>query len=69
MANRTLIAALITLATCSLAAQKEWSFPHTRPNGRATPEYDHNGLHIVVNYDYAQPSGNVPIEGSPPTGT
>ena len=54
MANRTLIASLIVMATCSLAAQKEWSFPHTRPNGRATPEYDHNGLHIVVNYDYAQ---------------
>jgi hypothetical protein len=52
--NRMLIASLITLATCSLAAQKEWSFPDTRPNGRATPEYDHNGLHIVVNYDYAQ---------------
>jgi hypothetical protein len=54
MANRTLIATLITLATCSLAAQKEWSFAHTRPNGRATPEYNHNGLHVVVNYDYAQ---------------
>ena len=52
--NRMLIASLITLATCSLAAQKEWSFPDTRPNGRATPEYDRNGLHIVVNYDYAQ---------------
>jgi hypothetical protein len=51
--NRMLIASLITLATYSLAAQKEWSFPHTRPNGRATPEYDHD-LHIVVNYDYAQ---------------
>jgi hypothetical protein len=52
--NRLLTASLITLATCSLAAQKEWSFPHTRPNGRATPEYDHDDLHIVVNYDYAQ---------------
>jgi hypothetical protein len=52
--NRVLIASLITLATCSLAAQKEWSFPHTRSNGRATPAYDHDGLHIVVNYDYAQ---------------
>ncbi len=52
--NRLLIATLVTLATCSLAAQTEWSFPHTRPNGRATPEYDRNGLHIVVNYDYAQ---------------
>jgi len=51
--NRMLIA-LIALATCSLAAQKEWSFPHIRPNGRATPEYDHNDLHLVVNYDYAQ---------------
>ncbi len=55
--NRLLIASLITLATCGLAAQaaqKEWSFPHTRPNGRATPEYNHSGLHVVVNYDYAQ---------------
>src|SRR4029077_18145134 len=52
--KRLAIASLITLATCSLAAQKEWSFPHTRPNGRATPEYDHQGLHVVVNYDYAQ---------------
>lgn len=52
--NRMLVASLITLATCSLAAQKERSLPHTRPNGRATPEYDHNDLHIVVNYDYAQ---------------
>jgi hypothetical protein len=52
--NRMLIASLITLTTCSLAAQKEWSFPHTRPNGRATPEYDQNGLHVVVNYDYSQ---------------
>jgi hypothetical protein len=52
--NRMLIASLVTVATCSLAAQKEFSFPHTRPNGRATPEYDHDGLHIVVNYDYAQ---------------
>src|SRR4051812_5533712 len=52
--NRMLIASLVTVATCSLAAQKEWSFPHTRANGRATPEYDHEGLHIVVNYDYAQ---------------
>lgn len=49
--NRMLIASLITLATCSLAAQEEWSFPHTRPNGRATPEYDHNGLRVVVNDD------------------
>jgi hypothetical protein len=49
-----LIASLISLATCGLAAEKEWSFPHTRPNGRATPEYDSNGLHVVVNYDYAQ---------------
>ncbi len=54
MANRTLIGSLVILATCSLAAQKEWSFPHTRSNGRATPEYNHNGLHVVVNYDYAQ---------------
>src|SRR4029077_10046308 len=52
--KRLAIASLITLATCSLAAQKEWSFPHTRPNGRATPEYDQNGLHVVVNYDCAQ---------------
>jgi hypothetical protein len=52
--NRMLIASLIALATCSLAAQKEWSFPHTRPNGRATPEYEQDDLHIVVNYDYAQ---------------
>jgi len=52
--KRRLIVSLITLATCSLAAQKEWSFPHTRANGRATPEYDHNDLHLVVNYDYAQ---------------
>jgi hypothetical protein len=52
--NRMLIASLITLATCGLAAQKEYSFPHTRPNGRATPEYNDNGLHVVVNYDYAQ---------------
>jgi hypothetical protein len=55
--NRVLIASLITLATCSVAAQKEqkeWSFPHTRPNGRATPEYNQNDLHVVVNYDYAQ---------------
>jgi hypothetical protein len=52
--NRMLIAALTTLATCSLAAQTEWSFPHTRANGRATPEYNHNELHVVVNYDYAQ---------------
>ena len=28
MANRTLIASPIILATCSLVAQKEWSFPH-----------------------------------------
>ena len=54
MANRTLIASLIVMATCSLAAQKEFSFPHTRPNGRATPEYHQNGLHVVVNYDCAQ---------------
>jgi hypothetical protein len=57
--NRALIASLIALATCSLAAQKEqkeWSFPHTRANGRATPEYNHNDLHVVVNYDYAQRS-------------
>src|SRR5262245_24988437 len=52
--NRVLIASLITLGTCSLVAQTEWSFPHTRANGRATPEYDHNDLHVVVNYDYAQ---------------
>jgi len=52
--NRALIALLVALATCSLAAQKEYSFPHTRPNGRATPEYDYGGLHVVVNYDYAQ---------------
>jgi hypothetical protein len=52
--NRLLIASLITLATCSLAAQKEWSFPNTRANGRATQEYDRDGLHVVVNYDYAQ---------------
>jgi hypothetical protein len=52
--NRMLTASFIALATCGLAAQKEWSFPHTRPNGRATPEYDHNHLHVVVNYDYAQ---------------
>jgi hypothetical protein len=52
--NRMLIASLIALATCSLAAQKELAFPNTRPNGRATPEYDHDGLHVVVNYDYAQ---------------
>ena len=52
--NRLLIASLVTLATCSLAAQKEWSFPNTRANGRATPEYDRDGLHVVVNYDYAQ---------------
>jgi hypothetical protein len=52
--NNMLIGSLITLATCSLAAQKEWSFPDTRANGRATPEYGRDGLHIVVNYDYAQ---------------
>ena len=52
--KQMLIASLITLATCSLGAQTEWSFPHTRSSGRATPEYDHEGLHIVVNYDYAQ---------------
>jgi hypothetical protein len=52
--NRMLIASVIIVATCSLAAQTEWSFPYTRPNGRATPEYDHDGLHVVVNYDYAQ---------------
>ena len=52
--NRMLIASFITLATCGLAAQKEYSFPHTRPNGRATPEYKDNGLHVVVNYDCAQ---------------
>jgi hypothetical protein len=52
--NRMLIAPLIILATCTVAAQTEWSFPRTRSNGRATPEYDHEGLHVVVNYDYAQ---------------
>ena len=52
--RRAIGAFVLALATCSLAAQKEWSFPHTRANGRATPEFDHNGLHIVVNYDYAQ---------------
>ena len=52
--NRMLIASLIILATCGLAAQKEWSFPNTRANGRATPEYGRDDLHVVVNYDYAQ---------------
>ena len=52
--NRILIASFVTLAMCSLAAQTEWSFPHTRANGRATPEYNHNELHVVVNYDCAQ---------------
>jgi hypothetical protein len=42
--NRLLVASLIAVATCSLAAQKEWSFPHTRANGRATPEYDFGDL-------------------------
>lgn len=53
-----LLAGLIIAATCggalTIAQQKEWSFPHTSRNGRATPEYDNSGVHVVVNYDYSQ---------------
>ena len=54
--NRPLMT-LVLAATCAgvvIAAQKEWSFPNTKPNGRATVEYRHEGLHIVANYDYSQ---------------
>jgi hypothetical protein len=34
--------------------KQEWSFPHTKKNGRATVEYKHEGFHFVVNYDYSQ---------------
>src|SRR5262245_240131 len=53
-----LLAGLIIAATCggalTIAQQKEWSFPHTSRNGRATPEYQNGGVHVVVNYDYSQ---------------
>jgi hypothetical protein len=58
--KRTSIAALIIVATCALgtARPKEWSFPNTKQNGRATVEYQHEGVHAVINYDYSQRNHN-----------
>jgi len=55
MTRTLIVATLVMLAGASGATQqKEWAFPHTRGNGRATPEYRHDELHVVVNYDYSQ---------------
>jgi hypothetical protein len=41
-------------AVAAAGAQKEQSFPHAKKNGRATVEYRHEGLTVVVNYDFSQ---------------
>ena len=50
----TLIAATLVAVTSTQAQQKEFSFRYIKQNGRATPEYFHQGLHVVVNFDYSQ---------------
>lgn len=49
-----LVAATFVAATFTQAQQKEFSFRYIKQNGRATPEYYHQGLQVVVNYDYSQ---------------
>lgn len=46
--------ALVLAATLTVSAQVGQSFPHTNKYGRATYEYRHEGLTVVVNYDYSQ---------------
>jgi hypothetical protein len=54
--TRLMIASLIVgaLAAPGAAQNKEFSFPHVRANGRATPEFYYKGLQVVANYDYSQ---------------
>jgi len=46
--------ALVLAATLTVSAQVGQSFPYTNKYGRATYEYRHQGLAVVVNYDYSQ---------------
>src|SRR5689334_769509 len=54
--KRLLVASLIVgaLAVPGAAQKKEFSFPHVKANGRATPEFYYQGLQVVANYDYSQ---------------
>jgi len=49
-----LVAATFVAVTSIQAQQKEFPFRYIRQNGRATPEFSHQGLHVVINYDYSQ---------------
>lgn len=55
--NRLMTAALVVVLWAGVSGsvgQREWSFPNTKKNGRATVEYRHEGFHFVANYDYSQ---------------
>ena len=52
--------AMLLVAAVGTAAQVEQTFPHTKKEGRATVEYRHDGLKVVVNYDYSQRNHNTP---------
>src|SRR5262245_4507935 len=56
MLRFALVASLVAGATV-LAAQRgadDNAFPHTKPNGRATVEYDDERVQAVAIYDYSQ---------------
>jgi hypothetical protein len=40
--------------------QKDALFPHTKQRGPATVEYSHEGLKVVVNYNYSQTNHDTP---------
>jgi hypothetical protein len=55
--TRLMTAALVVMLWAGVSGsvgQREWSFPNTKKNGRATVEYRHEGFHFVANYDYSQ---------------
>jgi len=49
-----MLAGTLAMVGSIQAQQKEFSFRYIKQNGRATPEYFHQGLHVVVNFDYSQ---------------
>jgi hypothetical protein len=54
----TVVAVSGTLAAAGV--QTDALFPHTQQRGRATAEYSHEGLKVVVNYNYSQTNHDTP---------
>jgi len=52
------VPAAVALLSFGATLAQEWSFSHTKSIGRATSEYSHEGVHVVINYDYSQRNHN-----------